>query len=144
MCHGCCVLLLPPHCFLATRLFQPEIGSQGTCYILWPYLCFLPEVYCETNFIEMYGGTAKLQYCLSSKTANMDEMGKNVQQCLNHVPLLQVWRSVQAFNALFCCFGSQCLTDMQIDVHSLFMCMPLVLMDLKQHGPTVGITDITH
>src|SRR6266481_1647708 len=36
-----------------------------------------------------------------------------------------------------------CLTDMLIDVPGLFMHMPLASMDLKLHGPTVNITDIT-
>ena len=44
MCCGCHVLLLPPCCFPATRLCQPEICSWGTHYIVWPHLWFLPEV----------------------------------------------------------------------------------------------------
>jgi len=42
------------------------------------------------NFIEQYWGAAKLQYWVMGHTATIEEMEKNVIECLDDIPLLQI------------------------------------------------------
>src|SRR6266481_1814254 len=51
------------------------------------------------------------------------------------------FKGESAFNPFWL---TACLPGMLIDVHGLFMHMPLVSMDPKLHGPTINIMDITH
>jgi len=92
-----CVVGAMSCCCHHAVFLQPDFASQKSALeeliTLHGHICdFYLKYHCETNFIEMYWGAAKLQYCLSLKTTNMDKMQKNVQQCLDDVLLLQVWR----------------------------------------------------
>ncbi len=84
-------------CCRCTVFSQPDFANQKSALEELirsrGHICdFYPKYHCETNFIEMYWGAAKLRYRLSAKTTNMDEMVKNVQWCLDDVPLLQIRR----------------------------------------------------
>ncbi|KIJ55782.1 hypothetical protein M422DRAFT_151476, partial [Sphaerobolus stellatus SS14] len=48
--------------------------------------------HCELNFIEQYWGSAKFYYRSSPRTTDIDEMERNMLQCLDSVPLLHIQR----------------------------------------------------
>ena len=91
---------VPGHrdCCCRRLLFtQPDFTSQKSQleeYIMARgHICnFYPKFHCELNFIEQYWGAVKWRYRSSPRTANFDEMEKNVLQCLDDVPLLQIKR----------------------------------------------------
>jgi len=92
-----CVVGAMSCCCRCAVFSQPDFASQKLALeeliTSCGHICnFYPKYHCETNFIEMYWGAAKLQYHLSLKTTNMDKMQKNVQRCLDDVLLLQVRR----------------------------------------------------
>ena len=81
----------------AVRFLQPDFARQKSALeeliTSRGHICdFYLKYHCETNFIEMYWGAAKVRYCLSVKTANMDEMARNVRWCLDDVSLFQILR----------------------------------------------------
>ena len=73
--------------FISQKSWLEEfVTSQG-------HICdFYPKYHCELNFIEQYWGAVKLQYRIMSHTANIVEMEKNMLECLDNVPLLQMRR----------------------------------------------------
>jgi len=57
------------------------------------HICdFYLKYYCELNFIKQYWSAAKLHYRSTTKTTNIKEMEANVLNCLDNVPLSQIWR----------------------------------------------------
>ncbi|KAF8221455.1 hypothetical protein L208DRAFT_1327948 [Tricholoma matsutake] len=78
---------------------QPDFVSQKSWLEEFVTSCghicdFYLKYHCELNFIEKYWGTAKLQYCITACMANIVEMEKNMLNCLDDVPLLQMRRYV--------------------------------------------------
>jgi hypothetical protein len=63
---------------------QEFITAQG-------HICdFYPKYHCKLNFIEQYWGAAKLIYRSSPKTNDMKEMGENVKNALDNIPVVQI------------------------------------------------------
>jgi hypothetical protein len=62
------------------------------------HICdFYPKFHCELNFIEQYWGVAKFRYRSSQRTCDMEAMERNVIECLDDVPLLQIRRFLLFF-----------------------------------------------
>ncbi|KAF8223546.1 hypothetical protein L208DRAFT_1316293 [Tricholoma matsutake] len=84
----CCrrVLFMQPDFISQRSRLEEFVTSQG-------HICdFYLKYHCELNFIEQYWGAAKLRYHITSRTANIVEMEKNMLESLNDVPLLQMRR----------------------------------------------------
>jgi hypothetical protein len=82
----CCLRLLFTQLDFISQKSQLEkfVTSCG-------HICdFYPKYHCELNFIEQYWGAAKLRYRISTRTANIDAMEKNMLSCLDDVPLVQI------------------------------------------------------
>ena len=76
---------------------QPDFVNQKShleeLIISRGHICdFYPKYHCELNFIEQYWGASKLRYRTTPKTNDMKEMERNVRECLDDVPLLQIQR----------------------------------------------------
>jgi hypothetical protein len=88
-CTDCCcrrILFTQPDFINQKSALAELVESRG-------HICdFYPKYHCELNFIEMYWGAAKFRYRTTAKTANIDEMEKNVKACLDDVPHLQIIR----------------------------------------------------
>lgn len=74
---------------------QPDFVSQKSWLeefiMLRGHLCdFYPKYHCELNFTEQYWGAAKLRYRNLARTANIDDMERNILSCLDDVPLCQI------------------------------------------------------
>ncbi|KAF9475716.1 hypothetical protein BDN70DRAFT_907999 [Pholiota conissans] len=86
---NCCCrrLLFTQPDFIAQKSHLEEmITSQG-------HICdFYPKYHCELNFIEQYWGAAKFRYRSSPKTSDMTEMERNVINCLDEIPPIQILR----------------------------------------------------
>ena len=84
----CCrrVLFTQPDFVNQKSHLQELITSRG-------HICdFYPKYHCELNFIEQYWGAAKLVYRSTSKTTDMKEMERNVKDCLDDMPHVQIQR----------------------------------------------------
>jgi hypothetical protein len=84
----CCrrILFTQPDFISQKSRLEEFVTSRG-------HICdFYPKYHCELNFIEQYWGAAKLRYRITSHTANIVEMEKNMLECLDDVPLLQMRR----------------------------------------------------
>lgn len=84
----CCrrVLFTQPDFVNQKSHLEELITSRG-------HICdFYPKYHCELNFIEQYWGAAKLIYRSTSKTTDMKEMERNVRECLDDVPHVQIQR----------------------------------------------------
>ena len=52
------------------------------------HLClYYPKFHCKLNFIEQYWGNAKFRYRETPLTTNDNEMIKNMQDCLDAIPV---------------------------------------------------------
>ena len=74
---------------------QPDFVNQKShleeLITSWGHICdFYPKYHCELNFIEQYWGAAKLIYRSTSKTTDMKEMERNVRECLDDMPHVQI------------------------------------------------------
>jgi hypothetical protein len=84
----CCrrLLFTQPDFVNQKSYLEEYITSRG-------HICdFYPKYHCELNFIEQYWGAAKLIYRSTSKTTEMKEMERNVRECLDDVPHVQIQR----------------------------------------------------
>jgi hypothetical protein len=84
----CCrrLLFTQPDFICQKSQLEEFVTSRG-------HICdFYPKYHCELNFIEQYWGAAKLRYRISTQTANIDAMEKNMLSCLDDVPLVQIRR----------------------------------------------------
>ena len=87
---GCC-------CCRCILFNQPDFQSQKAALIelveSHGYIAFFyPKFHCETNFIEQNWGASKYQYRMLPPTENVEQMEKNVKECLDSVPLIQMRR----------------------------------------------------
>ncbi|KAF8804558.1 hypothetical protein BYT27DRAFT_7259039 [Phlegmacium glaucopus] len=83
----CCRLLFTQPNFMAQKSHLEELITSHS------HICdFYLKYHCELNFIEQYWGAAKLRYCNSPKTTDINEMEANMKACLNNVPLVQIQR----------------------------------------------------
>jgi hypothetical protein len=113
----CCrrILFSQPDFVSQKSALEELVESRG-------HICdFYPKYHCELNFIEMYWG-AKFRYRTTAKTTNIDEMEKNVKECLDNVPLLQIIQCAKLFSFSF---APHDYLDMPIVLPNLFrhMCM---------------------
>ena len=88
--HCCCchVSFTQPDFYAQKSELEEHITLRG-------HICdFYPKFHCELRFIEQYWGAVKWQYCSSPKITDIGEMEKNVINCLDDIPLLQIQRFV--------------------------------------------------
>ncbi|KIJ26477.1 hypothetical protein M422DRAFT_139805, partial [Sphaerobolus stellatus SS14] len=84
-------------CCRRLLFMQPDFCSQKSQleeYITFRgHICdFYPKFHCELNFIEQYWGAVKYIYRQTLRTSDISEMEKNVLECLDQVPQLQILR----------------------------------------------------
>ena len=73
--------------------FRAQKSQLEELIISRGHICdFYPKFHCELNFIEQYWGAAKFRYRMSPKTMDIDEMERNVLQCLDTVDLVTIRR----------------------------------------------------
>ena len=105
---------LQPNCCCRRILFmQPDFTSQRPQLQEFiesrGHLCdFYPKYHCELNFIEQYGGAAKLRYCVAGRARTLDTMEKKMLECLDDIPLEQIRRYV-SYSPFFFFSGLKCL-----------------------------------
>ena len=86
----CCrhLLFSQPDFISQKPMLQEHIESRG-------HLCdFYPKYHCELNFIEQYWGAAKLHFRVAGRAKTLEEMERKMLNCLDVVPLEQIWRCV--------------------------------------------------
>ena len=83
----CCRLLFTQLDFISQKSQLEEFVTSCS------HICdFYLKYHCELNFIEQYWEAAKLHYWISTQTANIDAMEKNMLSFLDDVPLVQIRR----------------------------------------------------
>ena len=84
----------PSHACKDTVSFDSDLTEIITCFdTSHGHSCdFYLKFHCKLNVIEQYLGAAKLCYRISTQTANIDIMEKNMLSCLDDVPLVQIRR----------------------------------------------------
>ena len=132
----CCHLLFCQPDFVAQKSqLKEQIESHG-------HNCnFYPKFHCELNFIEQYWGAVKFHYQSTAKMEVMETMERNVIDCLNDVPLLQIRRSVIII-CLICEFKLRSCIDMPIVQHGSSLHTLKDSLVHKQPGPTRDIMAI--
>lgn len=109
----------------------------------WGHICdFYPKFHCKLNFIEQYWDVAKFWYRSSQCTCNMEAMERNVIECINDIPLLQIQRFLSFFHwpylAVVHMIHNFHNTDTQIILCASFPLMHKVWLVVRQPGPTTN------
>ena len=92
----CCrhLLFTQPDFVMQKSHLEELINSCG-------HICdFYPKYHCELNYIEQYWGATKYHYRSTPKTADIDEMERNVIGCLKEISQLQILRYVVHYSIL--------------------------------------------
>ena len=125
--------------FMAQKLELEElITTRG-------HICdFYPKFHCKLNFIEQYWGAVKYLYWSTAKTADMDAMERNVLECLDEVPLLQIRRYVMKNKNKNIETPLNWITDMRTILWDLFQHMRKAYQTRRRFGQIGNIMVIGH
>lgn len=101
--HCCCrrLMFYQPDFMEINSILETDVKSQGF------HILFLLKFYCELNPIEQCWGYAKRLYRLREPSSNEAVLRKNVDQCLDQVPLITMRWQVSSFVKIQLCTHSK-------------------------------------